>query len=217
MPNKIIEKNFPADTALHYDDDGNKTTTFLSNPKIDAELYNYLLSISYGIQKETRVYKKDMKPIAELAKDYNLSRQTLYNHLNYLKEKQYIEDCTTYYKILPKEKIHFRMPLALSEYFRDNAKEALLKIYIYLGQKNSYKPNGYEFTIKELCEHIGINYERTANRESVRNRLIALKKWNLIDFVAYRDANLMPKMKLTKFSTQAPTDEEIQKNREMEE
>ena len=46
---KKIEKRFPADTSLNVEtieEDGTiiYSTTFLSDPKIDAELYAYLLS-----------------------------------------------------------------------------------------------------------------------------------------------------------------------------
>lgn len=54
MPN-IVQKRFPADTDLN-------KRTFLNDPKIDAELYAYLQSISVPDETgtETRVYKKDL-------------------------------------------------------------------------------------------------------------------------------------------------------------
>jgi hypothetical protein len=54
LPN-IVQKRFPADTDLN-------KRTFLNDPKIDAELYAYLQSISVPDETgtETRVYKKDL-------------------------------------------------------------------------------------------------------------------------------------------------------------
>ena len=54
--------------------------------------------------------------------------------------------------------MYFKMPLDLLQFFVDTIKEPVLKTYIYLGQRNSYKPREYIFTIKEIADHLGINY-----------------------------------------------------------
>ena len=80
---KNIEKRFPADTTT-------ETTTFLNDPKVDAELYAYLqaLSVFDADSGENRVYKNKMptrKYLAETVFEYG-SRNTLTAHLNYLRE-----------------------------------------------------------------------------------------------------------------------------------
>lgn len=194
-----IEKYFPADTTLEKD-----KTTFLSDPKIDAELYAYLLSQSIGEEKETRVYKKNLpsrKDIASILKCK--SKTTIDNHFNYLKEKGYIDDCGAYYRINIPEKMYFKMPLSLVKFFISTMKPHVLKIYIYLGQRNSYKPNQYIFTVKELCEHLGLsyNYQSTVISDS----LLILEKLELIKTTTFRN-NKMPQRRLIGFSTKSPKD-----------
>lgn len=48
---KLVTKRFPADTSL------NKGMTFLTDKKINAELYSYLLSLSFPENGETIVKK----------------------------------------------------------------------------------------------------------------------------------------------------------------
>ena len=63
----MIEKRFPADTTMSNNDEGELILTFLNDPKIDGELYAYLLSLSIGEEKETRVYKDTIPTKTELA------------------------------------------------------------------------------------------------------------------------------------------------------
>lgn len=70
------------------------------------------------------------------------------------------------------------MPLDLLQFFVDTIKEPVLKTYIYLGQRNSYKPREYIFTIKEIADHLGINYQR--NCTSIKNYLELLVGCGLI-------------------------------------
>ena len=50
---QIIYKQFPADTTI-------EKLTFLNDKKVDEKLYAYFLEISYGINGETVVFKKDL-------------------------------------------------------------------------------------------------------------------------------------------------------------
>ena len=191
-----IEKRFPADTRM--EKEGEKIKTFLNDSKVDAELYGYLLSISLPEEGETRVYKSKMLTIEKIKSEILncKTRQTVYNHLNYLIEKNYITDEGTYYVInTNKEDMYFKIPLDLLKYFIDVLKQPVIKTYIYLGQRYSYK-QGYTFTIKEICEHLGIRYDFPRNREAVTNYLDCLVKLGLVEYEKYYD-NLKPFMRLT--------------------
>ena len=85
-----IEKRFPADTRMERE--GEKIKTFLNDSKVDAELYGYLLSISLPEEGETRVYKSKMLTIEKIKSEILncKTRKTVYNHLNYLIEKNYL-------------------------------------------------------------------------------------------------------------------------------
>ena len=167
-----IKKNFPADTTI-------EKTTFLNDPKIDADLYAYLLSISYGIEGETRTMKADIPPQAKLAEllapdpEHVLTRQTIASHLKYLLAKGYLKDEGTYYTFPQLERMYFKIPLDTLNFLLDTVKSGVIKTYIYLGQRNNYQPNQYVFTIKEICEHLGLNYDRQSSR--VSNWLLILE------------------------------------------
>lgn len=202
MPKKY-EKNFPADTSMKKDEEGNIIKTFLNDPKADAELYAYLLSMSIGEDGETRVYKNTLpnqETIATKILRYK-TRRTVYNHLKYLEDQKYVQDKGKYYLLPNKEKMYFRVPQDLLSFFIDTVKEPVIKTYIYLGQRNNYKPNQYVFTIKEICEHLGLNYKY--NCSSVTNYLIALQHFDLIDFVSFYEGEF-PKYRLIKFSVEKP-------------
>lgn len=191
---------------MEYDKEGNLILTFLNDSKVDAELYAYLLSVSLGVDKETRTYKKDMLSIKQISTEVLQvkSRQTVYNHLKYLIEQDYITDKGDYYLVNNKQQPFLKIPLDLVKYFCDNLKEAVLKVYLYLGQRYSYKPQEYEFSIKELCEHLGLNYNVKRNRERISNTLSILSDVGLINYKIIKKDNITFLMKLTNFSTQKP-------------
>lgn len=205
---KKIEKRFPADTSMLKEiknEDGSTayTATFLSDPKVDAELYAYLLSQSIGEESETRVYKNALPAWKDIATEilHCKSKTTVGNHLKYLKDTGYIADCGAYYRLELPEKMYFKMPLELVEFFTTTIKEQVLKTYIYLGQRNNYKPNQYVFTIQELCEHTGLSYKNKYN--VMQNALTILEKLELIKITRFFDGK-SPKMRLVNFSTEAP-------------
>lgn len=191
-------KHFPADTSLDY-------STFLNDSKIDAELYNYFLSLSYGDEKikQTIVYKENLPSQETIGTILHISRRTVINHLKYLKEKGYIaESDDKKYYILPKvEKMYFKIPQDTICFLRDTVKDPVIKAYIYLGQRNSYKPGEYTFTLKEICQHLGLNYER--NYQTIKHYLEILGKCNLIEYAEIYE-NKVPKMKLLNVSTECP-------------
>lgn len=205
---KKIEKRFPADTSMLKEiknEDGSTTyaATFLSDPKVDAELYAYLLSQSIGEESETRVYKNALPAWKDIATEilHCKSKTTVGNHLKYLKDAGYITDCGAYYRLELPEKMYFKMPLELVEFFTTTIKEQVLKTYIYLGQRNNYKPNQYVFTIQELCEHTGLSYKNKYN--VMQNALTVLEKLELIKITRFFDGK-SPKMRLVNFSIEAP-------------
>lgn len=111
---KEIQKRVPADISLRYQ-------TFLNDKKIDGELYGYLLSISIGKDGQTLVDKKEIKPWAQLAKDFSkikpVTRQTLSAHFKILMAKGYIQEYDNNYYILPKvEQAYFMVPLRTLEF-----------------------------------------------------------------------------------------------------
>ena len=202
MPKKI-EKSFPADTSMIKDEKGNLIKTFLNDPKADAELYAYLLSMSRGIEGETRVYKDSLPIQSVIATEilHYKSRRTVINHLNYLKEQKYIIDQDKYYLLPNKEKMYFKIPQDLLSFFIDTVKEPVIKTYIYLGQRNNYKPKQYVFTLKEICEHLGLYYQK--NSEIIKNYLFILEQLELIKIVKFYEGKT-PKMRLVNFSTELP-------------
>lgn len=214
MKTLTIEKSFPADTkAPIYEIDSNNkkvliNPTFLNDPKVNGELYAYLQSISIGENKETRVYK-DIIPsqaklgilLAPTAKK-PLTRQTISAHMKYLIDNEYLIDHKTYYTINKKEKIFFRIPLNTLTFLLNTVKEGVIKTYIYLGQRNNYKPNQYTFTVKEICEHLGLNYKN--NSSMVSSWLIALEKFELIKLETFYD-NGKPIYRLANFNLNCPT------------
>lgn len=203
----MINKHFPADTTLNYNQAGELIKTFLNDPKIDAELYSYLLVQSIGENSETRTYKKFLMTTQEIAEKvlHKKSRKTVTTHLKYLIENNYIQDKGEYYLLLNPEKMYFKVPQELLSFLLNTVQEPVIKTYIYLGQRNNYKPEGYIFTVKELCEHLGLSYAK--NYKAIKDYLIILTKLELIDYeIIYQ--NKLPYMKLTKFSVDCPKGKE---------
>lgn len=181
--------------------------TFLNDPKVDGELYALLLSLSKGEEGETRTYKKDIPSQIEIAKIISpspnkvLTRQTISTHFKYLLSKEYLIEKKDYY-ILPKvEKMYFKIPLDTLEFLLYSVKEGVIKTYIYLGQRNNYKPNQYIFTIKEICQHLGLNYKN--NYKAVSAWVTVLQNLGLIDIVPFYQEG-KPVYRLIKFSVDKP-------------
>ena len=201
--NKIIQKRFPADTSLH-----SNTTTFLSDKKIDGELYGYLQSISRPCEIEnrieTRVFFKDMPKNADIMNKIGIkSYKTLKGHLQYLIDTGYVIEGEGYYILDNKENIFLMIPLSTLQFLIDVVQDNIIKIYIYLGQKYKYATSlgtQYEFTLQELADHLGIKINGNGRAyEMLKNALSALHDFGLIDWIEYYDGHA-PKKKLTKYS-----------------
>lgn len=190
-----INKRFPADTTLKYN-------TFLNNKKVNAELYALLMTYSFpDDQKRTVVIKKKLPSQATLCSQIGIKSPKTYRaHLQHLIDFGYIIDDKDRYYLLQKEDIFFDIPLETVKYLNDTMREQVVKIYIYLGQRNKYKPKQYIFTIEEIAEHIGINLNgNSRNYEIINNALVCLKNNELIDYVEFYEG-VHPRKRLTKFS-----------------
>lgn len=141
-------------------------TTFLTDKKVDAQLYAIFMEHSTGVpanesktgQYETIVYKSDLPSATDICAILGKSRNTYRNHLKYLLEQGYIIDCSTYYIInTRKENSFLSIDLDTIKFLNNNVKEPVWKIYLYLGQKWKWKGSNYLFTLEELGKHIGRN------------------------------------------------------------
>lgn len=187
-------KHFPADTSMEY-------KTFLNDNKIDGELYGYLLSMSYGEEGRTVVYKSNLPTREKLGEILKISRKTLYTHMKYLKEKGYIVEEKDKYYIPKIENMYFKIPQETIHFLQDTVKEPVIKTFIYLGQRNNYKPGQYVFTLKEICEHLGLSYKHQCS--TINNYLIILAKCGLIEYTKFYEKQI-PKMRLLKVETKCP-------------
>lgn len=95
------------------------------------------------------------------------------------------------------EDIYFLIPLKTLRYIRDNCKDHVFKIYIYLGQRYRYalsQGTQYEFTAEELGSHIGIKIKNNSRGyEIVKNALDLLENSGLISYVSYFDGQSQKK------------------------
>lgn len=182
--------------------------TFLNDNSIDAELYAYLLSISKGEKVTNTEGKKEGKtyvlfediPIQKkLAEILNYkSRQTVASHMKYLETNHYLQKEKDRYIILNPKDYFFQIPLDTLQYLLDTVKEMTIKVYIYLGTRYQ-QSNNYIFTLKELCNQLGLQYKNPTNRNRIKNILDLLKEIKLIDYIITYQDNL-PYYKLASFS-----------------
>lgn len=175
---------------------------------MDGELYSYLLTLSKGIKDKTGkgityIDNKDFPPATKIASKLNKCRQTIATHLKYLEEKGYIKEDKINHRwvILNPERFFYTIPIDTLQYILDTMTRDVIKIYVYLGTQYNYKPN-YEFTNKELCAHLGLNY--TKNSTKISNIIDILQKSGLIDFIIMYNDKGFPYMKLTKFTKKCP-------------
>ena len=198
--NSQIIKHFPADTTIY-----KGKATFLTDKKIDAELYAFLMQHSYGTVKgcdETRVYKSDLPTQVDICSKLGIkSRNTLRSHMNYLIESGYIIDNGDYYIIdTKKENIFLKIDLDTIQFLNDTVKAPVWKTYIYLGQRWNWKKSGFVFDLKDLAEHIG---KKMSNNDStyreLNNILQCLENNGLIKVANFYDGK-GPKKRLIEFN-----------------
>lgn len=132
--------------------------------------------------------------------------------MKYLKERGYIREEGEDYILLNPEKYYFNIPLETLQYLVNTVKELVIKTYIYLGVCDNINPNNYTFTLKELCEHLGINYTKTDSRNRIRDSLDILRKIGVINFIVLYDEKKLPYMKLTYFTTNYPVSDDVKKS-----
>ena len=197
-------KRFPADTTL-------ASQTFLNDKKINGELYAFLQSLSvYEVidkgsnQFYTYVLKSSMPTQADICDILGIkSPKTLRNHLAYLIEQKYVIEKKDRYELPEMEDIYFLIPLTTIQYLKDNCKEHVFKIYIYLGQRYKWAlANGkmYEFTLEELGEHIGVKVKNSSRGyEIINHALELLYNSGLIEYVSFFNGQSQKK-KLKGFS-----------------
>lgn len=154
------------------------------------------------------ILKKDIPTFTKLGEFLSadprkpITRQTMSTHFKYLITKNYLqetEDQLGYY-ILNPDRLYFNIPLNTLQYLIENTNSFVIKVYIYLGTCWNIKPERYELTIKEICEHLGVQYNNYHSR--IRNNLDLLIKLGLIDIdVVYKSNLHLPYMVLRKFTT----------------
>lgn len=131
------------------------------------------------------------------------SPKTLRSHLNYLIEQGYVVEKEDMYLLPEMENIYFLIPLKTIRYLKDNCRDHVFKIYIYLGQRYKWaleRGISYEFTLEELGNHVGIKVKNNSRGyEVINNVLELLYNSKLIDYISFFDGQ-MQKKKLTKFS-----------------
>ncbi len=177
-----------------------KEITFLKDPKIDAELYAYLQSMSYPDEGVTIVLKSDLPTQAKMAEKIGVkSTKTFRTHLQYLIDTGYVEDNDDHYVLPNIEDIYLLLPLETIQFITDTIKESVIKVYIYLGQRWSYK-KGYVFTQEEIAQHLGMKLAGNPRaRQMVHNALDLLQDTELISFQQFFDGQ-SPRYRLTGWS-----------------
>ena len=190
-------KRFPADTSL-------KVQTFLNNKKVNGELYAFLQSLSRHSDEVTFVLKEDLPKQGEICSYLKINSPKTYRaHLNYLIEFGFVEELVDRY-ILPRaEDIYLLIPQSTIQYLRDNCKDHIFKIYIYLAQRFKWaieRGSSYVFTLEELGNHVGIKVKNNSRGyEIINNALDLLYNSGLIDYITFFDGQTQRK-KLIKFS-----------------
>ena len=95
------------------------------------------------------------------------------------------------------------IPLTTIQYLRNNCKDHVFKIYIYLGQRYKFalsQGRNYEFTLEELGDHVGLKVKNNVQGYKVVNdALDLLYNSGLIDYCSYFNGQSQKK-KLTMFS-----------------
>lgn len=198
----VYVKHFPSDPTIYKD-----KVTFLTDKKVDAELYALLMQYSYGGKKgqeegETKVYKSDLPTQVEMCKKLGIKSRTTYRtHLNYLIEQEYVIDKGEYYLIdTYKENIFLKIDVDTIAFLNDTVKESVWKAYLYLGQRWAWKRNEFVFDLEDLAIHIGkkINNNDSVYKE-LNNILQCLENNGLIRVVSFYDGKV-PRKRLVDFS-----------------
>ena len=180
----------------------------MNDKKIDGELYALLQTYSKGVDQETVVMKKDLPNQSTICSTLGFKSPKTYRaHLAYLLESGYVEErpgLEDRYYLPRKEDCFFQFPLSTVQFLLDTATENVIKVYIYLGQRFSWKKtkNDYiVFTLEDIAEHIGLKLNNhTREYVMINNILNCLENNGLIQYTSYYEGKV-PKKKLINFST----------------
>ena len=125
--------------------------------------------------------KVDMPTQAVVSEKIGIkSAKTLRVHLQYLIDTGYVLDKGDRYVLPNIEDIYLFLPLETIQFIADTIKEAVIKVYIYLGQRWKFKP-GYVFTQEEIATHLGLKLAGNPRaRKSIHNALDLLAAVGLI-------------------------------------
>ena len=167
-------------------------------------------SLSYPVKQDDGTYltvvsKDDIPKQSAMCEKLGIkSPKTLRAHLNYLIEREYIQKMDNGDYLLPEmENIYFLIPLPTLQYLKNNCREHVIKIYVYLGQRYKYaleQGKMYEFNLEELGSHIGLKVKNNSRGYAIiNNALDLLYNSGLIDYCEYFDGQAQRK-KLIKFS-----------------
>lgn len=160
-----------------------------------------------GTETITVVAKKDLPTQTKICGVVGVkSPKTLRSHFQNLIDFGYLEDEGDIYVLPNKEDIFFYIPLETVKFLNDTLKDQIVKIYIYLGQKENYriamKKMNYIFSIAELAKHIGVKLDgNQRGYETINNALHCLKLIGLIDYETFYEGK-KPMKKLIKYSLQ---------------
>lgn len=211
------KKRFPADWEKSVE----QQLTFLNDKKIDAELYLYLISFSVVEQDnngayQTITYKKVLPSQTAMGNVLGIkSRTTLKTHLEYLVEREYIEEYKDRYVFVNPETKFFDIPIDTIEFLKTVAKEKVVKAFICLGQWWNFKQSQFLFTREELGKHIGINMESDGGSygyKAVDHILIALEKFGFIKYVEFKTEEGKNRVRLSSFNVDCPKKDNNENN-----
>lgn len=217
---KELYKHFPSDPKIYKEKiDGKEKKTFLTDRKIDAELYALFLQYSKGRKTKevlengkkkglTIVYKRDLPIQSEICKKIRIkSPKTYRSHLKYLIEREYILDKGEYYILNAyKEQCFVGVSLDTVKFLNDTATEAVWKTYIYLAQRWNWKGRDFIFTLEDLAKHIGKNLNNhTEVYEELNNILQCLQNNELIKIASFYEGKT-PKKRLVDLQFHHKTD-----------
>lgn len=194
---KSVVKHFPADPKIY-----ENKVTFLTDKKVDAELYALLMQHSIGQEGETRVYKSDLPKQIDICQKLGIkSKTTLRSHIKYLLEQGYIIDFESYYRInTRKEDIFFQVDIDTIRFLNDTVKEAVWKTYLYLGQRWNWKRQDFIFSLEDVAKHIGRKIDNNGIvYKELNNILQCLENNGLIKVVTFYEG-VIPKKRLVNFS-----------------
>ena len=163
-----------------------KTKEICADKKYYDVLYAYLQCISTydEVNGERRVDKKSVN-FSNLAKIFNISRQTASKKFNNLIELGLVtkKDENTFLILQLENDIASLVPYKTLKLITDTLSEHSINTYVYL--LNRYYASGcrgFQFTLSQVKENIGICSTTRSNDDTITNILFVLQKIGLIKY-----------------------------------